>query len=234
MAGVSKGEPARGEFTQSFAKLDHPEVVGVVADVREGGLANAPVSEFYLPSALSPPQTAFLVVRTEGDPMRFVNAIRRQLWAVDSSQSISDIKTMDAVYAATLGQRRLTLLWIGSFGGVALLLALVGVYGLIDFTVSQRAPEIGIRRALGATPANILRLVLRRGLLLSVAGGLAGLLGARAMAGFLQELVFEIKPTDAATFASVFVLFVTVALAAAWRPARRASRIDPMTALRSD
>jgi putative ABC transport system permease protein len=211
------------------------EVVGVVADIHQGGLVSAPASEFYLPVALHPLQTGYLIARSSSrDPRVLASAIREQVRAVDPAQSVSDIKTMDEVYEATLGQRRLTLVLLGSFAGVALLLALIGIYGLIAYSVTQRTQEVGIRRALGAQPGDILRLVLRHGLLLALVGGVLGVAGALALTRLIQGMLFGITPTDPATFGIVLALFVAVALAACYVPAQRASRIDPMTALRTD
>ena len=117
------------------------EVVGVVADIHEGGLANGAVAEFYLPLAMHPPQTAFVIVRTEGDPMRVANTIRERVLAVDRDRPVSDVRTMEAVVEATLGQRRLTMLLLGAFAGVALLLATVGIYGSIASSAAQRTQE---------------------------------------------------------------------------------------------
>ncbi len=211
------------------------ELVGIAKDIHEGGLAANPVPEFYIPAAVHPPQTAFLIVKTAAaNPLQLAGAIREHVRAVDPSQSVAEIKTMEAVFEATLGQRRITLILLGSFAGVALLLALIGVYGVIAYSVAQRTQEVGIRRALGAQPADILRLVLRHGLLLSIVGGIAGIAGALALTRLLQGMLFGVTVNDPATFGAVLVLFVAVALAASYIPARRAGRIDPMTALRME
>ncbi|HEY3458043.1 MAG TPA: ABC transporter permease [Bryobacteraceae bacterium] len=208
------------------------EVVGIVADIHEAGLANTAVPEFYLPCALHPPQTPYLVVRTAGDPLHFAGAIRRSVLAIDHDQPISDVKTMEAVLTRNFGQRRLAMLLLGSFAGVALLLAVIGLYGIVAYSVARRTQEVGIRRALGAQQADILRLVLRQALALSLAGVAIGIAGAFALTRFLKALLFHVTATDPAAFVATAFLFILVALAASYIPARRAARIDPMTALR--
>ena len=208
------------------------EIVGVVADTHEGGLASDAVSEFYLPCVLHPPQTAYLAVRTDRNPLRFANAVRAQVLAVDRDQSVSDIKTMESVLEATMGQRRLTMLLLGSFAGVALFLAVIGIYGVIAYSVAQRTQEVGIRRALGAQQADILRMVLSQALGLALAGVAIGDAGALWLTRLMKSMLFQVSSADPATYLGITALFLVVALAASLLPARRASRIDPMTALR--
>lgn len=208
------------------------EVVGVVADIREGGLASRAVPEFYLPSVVHPPQTLYLAVRITTTEAAIANAIRTQVAAVDPDQAISEIRTMQGILDGTLGQRRLTMLLLGTFAGVALLLALVGIYGVIAYSVAQRTHELGIRRALGAQQSDLLRLVLQQGLTLTLIGGALGIGGAYGLTRIIENMLFEVTPTDPLTFAGVALLFLLVSLAATFIPARRAARIDPMAALR--
>jgi predicted permease len=208
------------------------EVVGIVADIHEGGLANNAVPEFYLPSVVHPPQTAYLVLRTPANPLRFAGAIRKAVLVLDRDQPISDIKTMESVLTSNFGQRRLTLWLLGSFAGVALLLAIIGIYGVITYSVARRTQEVGIRRALGAQQADILRLVLGQGLALALTGIAIGIAGAFALTRVMRGLLFHVTATDPATFIGIAILFAIVALAASYIPARRAARIDPMAALR--
>jgi ABC-type antimicrobial peptide transport system permease subunit len=139
---------------------------------------------------------------------------------------------MDAVLESTLGQRRLTMLLLGTFAGVALLLAIVGIYGAIAYSVAQRIQEVGIRRALGAQRSDILRLMLRQGLGLTLAGVVIGTGGAFALTRVMKAMLFHVSATDPVTFTAIALLFMVVALAASYIPARRATRIDPMAALR--
>jgi putative ABC transport system permease protein len=233
--GYPGGEnPVGRHISEGYDKLvGWMEVVGVVADIHEGGLAFDAVPEFYLPSTLHPPQTAYRVLRTEGDPLHFARAVRQRVLAVDSNQPVSDIKTMAAVLETTLGQRRLTMLLLGTFAAVALLLALVGIYGAIAYSVAQRIQEVGIRRALGAQQSDILRLMLHQGLSLTLAGVVIGTGGAFALTRVMKAMLFHVSATDPATFVGIALLFVVVALAASYIPARHAARIDPMAALRA-
>lgn len=208
------------------------EVVGIVADIHEGGLASDAVAEFYLPFAKHPPQTAFVVVRTEGNPMNLATTIREQVLAVDHDQPVSDVKTMDSIFEATLGQRRLTMLLLGMFAGIALLLATVGIYGVVAYSVAQRTQEVGIRRALGAQHVDILRLILGQGLGMVLAGIAIGIGAAFGLTRVMKNLLFHVNAVDPATFVGVALLFLIVALAGSYIPASRAARIDPMAALR--
>ena len=226
--------PIGRHFQTGYDKSVGPmEVIGVTAAIHEGGLGMAPPQELYIPSALHPPQTAYLILRTKGDPMRFANSIRNEVLAIDPNQPISDIQTMESVLTATLGQRRLTMLLLGSFAAVALLLALVGIYGIIAYSVAQRTQEVGIRRALGAQQTDILRLVVQQGLVLTLIGGVLGVGGAYFVTRVMRGMLYGITATDPATFAGIALLFVAVALLASYIPARRAVQIDPMAALRT-
>jgi len=225
-------DPVGQHMREGIDRTGWVEIVGIVADVHEGDFTGAVEPEFYVPTVIHAPQTAYLAVRTAGDPLRFVDIIRKQVLAMDSGQPVSDIKTMDQLLEAALGPRRLTMTLLGSFAGVALLLAIVGMYGVIAYSVARRTQEVGIRRALGAQQSDILRLVLSQGLALSLAGVAIGIAGAFALTRVMKGLLFHVTATDPAVFAGIGILFVIVALAASYIPARRAARIDPMVALR--
>jgi len=214
-------------------KADPVQIAGIVGDARQALEASA-MPTMYRPLAQNPnpQQSSALAVRTEGDPLRFANAVRAQVQAMDRDQAVTSVQSMEDLEESEIGPRRAILTLLGSFAGVALLLALTGIYGVIAYSVAQRTPEVGIRRALGAGHMDILRLVAGQGLVLTIAGITIGIGGGLALTRFLKSLLFETSPVDTATFAGVAILFLAVALAASCIPARRAARIDPMTALR--
>ena len=189
--------------------------------------------ELYLPCHLNPPQAVGFVVRTDGDPRRFLDAIRSQIRSLDRELPVSAVKTMDEVIESSVGRQRLTLLLLGGFAFVALLLAAVGIYGVIAYSVTQRTQELGIRRALGAQQTDILWLVIGQGMALTLAGIGIGVAGALALTRVMKNLLFEVNATDPATFCAVAILFVVVASTASLIPAWRATRVDPMSALRA-
>lgn len=208
------------------------EIIGIAADVHERGFATAANPELYLPTHSYPLQTAGVLVRTQGDPLRLINAIRREVLAIDPDQPIAAVQTMNQLLDSSIGQQRLTLILLGSFAAVALLLAAIGIYGLIAYSVVQRIPELGIRRALGAQSGNIRRLVIGQSLGLTLAGLALGLIGAFGLTRMMSSLLFHVSATDPAAFAGVALVFLAVAVAASCIPALRATRVDPITALR--
>lgn len=214
------------------SKTDPVEIVGIVGDIHQA-LEKDPWPGVYVPLDQKPlSMSATFAVRTVGDPLQFVHAVSSQLLAIDPDQPASEFKTMEDLMEAEGGQRRVILALLGCFAGVALLLAVIGIYGVIAYSVAQRTQEVGIRRALGARNSDILRLVIGQGLALTFAGVGLGTGGALALTRVMTSLLFQTNAADPATFAGVAVLFVVVALAAAYIPARRATRLDPLTALR--
>jgi putative ABC transport system permease protein len=208
------------------------QIIGIVGDVRQAGLATEARPGLYRPCAQVAPQSAMFAVRTEGDPLRLVNAIRSQVLSIDRDQPVSAVRTMEDVVEESEGQRRLIMTLLGIFASAALLLVVVGIYGVMAYTVAQRTKEVGIRRALGAQPRDILWLVAGQGLGLTLAGVAIGVAGALALTRVMKGLLFEVSATDPATFVGIAALLVVVALTASLIPARRATRIDPMAALR--
>ena len=208
------------------------EIVGVVADVRREGLDRAVTLEGYLPYAQSALNVMTLAVRATGDPAQLASAVRSQVLAVDPEQPVFNVKTMQQVVSDSLGARRLSTFLLALFAGLAMLLAAIGIYGVVSYWVSQRTREIGIRTALGAERADILRLVLGRGMLLVGIGVVGGLLASLALTRFLASLLFGVSTHDALTMAAVPVTLGLIALAACYVPARRAARVDPLVALR--
>ncbi len=210
------------------------EIIGVVGNVKEGALDREPQpTVYYIHSHLIYTGMVF-VVRTKGDPLALADAARRVIRGIDSAQPVAEIRTMESVVRETFARQTFSALLLGGFSLSALLLAAVGIFGVMAYTVTERTREIGVRVALGAEPGRIVALVLGSGMRVVVAGALAGTGGALAMAGLLKSLLFGVGAHDALTFAAVPVLLIAVALAAAYVPARRASRLAPMDALRAE
>jgi len=208
------------------------EIVGISADIREVGKDEDPRLELYLPSAQAPNRSASLIVRTNSNPLTLAGAIQKQVLTIDPEQPVSDVATMDEVEESSEGQLRLLTMLLGGFAGVATLLATVGLYGVISYSVAQRTKEIGIRQALGAQRGDILALVVGQGLGLSVSGVFVGVCAACGLTRFLKDVLFEVGATDPGTFAAMAILFVLLASLASYIPARRATKVDPMVALR--
>ena len=216
-------------------------VVGVIKDVKQNDWASQPDNEYYVPFLQSKgfldgahPWVSYmtLVVRTAGDPLALSRAVQSTVWSIDRNLPLASVKTLEQVIAASVWQPRFNLLLVGLFAGLALVLAAVGIYGVMAYSVTERTHEIGIRMALGAKQADVLRLVVREGMALAAIGGAIGLAGAFALTRLLGGLLYQVKATDPAIFAAVPCLFAVVALLASYIPARRATRVDPMIALR--
>ena len=210
------------------------EIVGVVADVRSQGHARPPRPEFYRSLSQSGTGSLTFVVEASGDAATLTSQAREAIWAVNPSQSIWGAATVESLLADWLKERRFNLMLLGGFAVVALLLAAVGIYGLMSYSVEQRASELGIRKALGGQAGDIVGMVLREGAGLAVAGVTLGLVGALILTRFLEGMLFGVEPTDPATFALLAAAVLAVAALAALLPALRAVRIDPMVALREE
>jgi predicted permease len=208
-------------------------IVGIAADVRQNLEGSAWPATVYVSFAQNPLPFAMLAVRTAGDPLRFTSVVREKVRELDKDQAVSAVHSMDDLVEEQVGQRRLLVVLLGSFAGVALLLAVIGIYGVIAYSVAQRTREMGIRRALGAQQGEILRLVMLEGFRLALAGVAVGIAGAYGLTRLMTAVLFRVSATDPQTFVGVAVLFLLVALAASYVPARRATRIDPMVALRT-
>ena len=211
-------------------------IVGIVGDVKQASLALSETDAVYSTQMqwYFPDNTMSLVVRAQGDAATLAPAIRRAIWAVDKDQPIIRVATMERLLAATATERRFALILFEAFGLVALVLAVIGIYGVLSGSVTERTRELGIRLALGAQTSAVLKLILWQGLKLGAAGIALGLLGALAVTRLLQSLLFGISATDPLTFAMSAFLLLSVALIACWLPASRATRIDPMVALRHE
>ena len=225
------GEDAVGK-RMGFGPGQWREVVGVVGSVRNRGLDDPGMEQVYIPYLQSPTYSAYYVIHAQGDAAALVPSLRAELRGVDANLPLFDIRLMEERLAGSMAQRQLSTVLLAAFAGVALTLAAIGIYGVLAYAVRQRTREIGIRMALGAGRGQILRLVIGQGMTLALAGLALGVLGAAAATRLLERLLFGVTPHDPATFIAVAVLLAAVALLACWIPARRATRVDPMTALR--
>jgi putative ABC transport system permease protein len=207
-------------------------VVGVAKDVHQYSLDAAPNFQVYVPHLQSPTQAMTVVVRGAGDAAALAASVRSQVWAVDPNQPVYDVKTMRELLADSTAARRFNMILVGVFASVALLLALVGIYGVMSYAVAQRTHEIGVRMALGAQRRDILRLIVGQGMALVAAGVGVGLAGSLALTRTVSGLLYGVSANDPAVFATVALLLAAVALAANYLPARRATKVDPMVALR--
>jgi putative ABC transport system permease protein len=174
----------------------------------------------------------YVTVRTGGDPLSYVAAVRNQVWNLDRDQPVAEIATMEQITSDSISQPRLEAMLLAAFAILALVLASVGIYGLISYSVAQRTQEIGVRMALGASTKQVFQMVLAQGLRLTVTGLVIGLVAAFALTRLMANLLFGVKSTDPSVFAMISLLLMTIAAIASLIPARRAMKIDPMTAMR--
>jgi putative ABC transport system permease protein len=216
------------------ASRDWRTVVGVVGDVYLIQLGREASPEIYLPYLRQPVSGMKIVARTRIEPEQMTAALRAEVMAVDKEQPIAQVKTMSARISESIAPERFYLLLFGAFAALALLLAAIGIYGVMSYSVAQRTHEIGIRQALGAAPRHVLGLVVKQAIVLSLMGIAIGLGAAALLTRFMTSLLYEISPGDPATFTLIPVILLGVALAASFVPARRATRIDPMVALRHE
>jgi putative ABC transport system permease protein len=208
------------------------EIIGIVGDVRHRGLARVLRQTLYFPSLRL--GYTNLVIRTTNDPVNLAAAVRREVTAIDPNQPIANIKTMERWVSESVAQPRFRTLLLGLFSGAALLLAMVGIYGVMSYAVSQRVHELGVRMALGARAGDVLRLVIKQGMRLTLAGVAIGLAAAFMLTRLIEDLLFGVRATDPLTFATIALLLTGVALVACYLPARRATKVDPMVALRRE
>jgi len=207
-------------------------IIGVVSNVRHASLEEPPQLQAYRPFWQASDSSSAVVLRASTDAISLVSSVRKEVNTIDPALAVSDTRTMDQLVSESTATRRLQTLLLSVFAGVALLLSLVGLYALLAYSVRQRTAEIGVRMALGAQKRDVMRLVIGQGASLAFAGIAIGLVSALGLTRLLASLLFEVKATDAITFASVAIVFCVVALVACYIPARRAMRVDPMIALR--
>jgi putative ABC transport system permease protein len=218
----------------NFGGARNIEIIGVVKDTKRRGLAGIQRGEVFRTYQQQCWGLMSLVIRTQRDPAEILPFIRAELDTIDKDQPIENARTMTQLVASSVGQRRLSVQLLAGFSGVALLLAAIGLYGVLAFNVAQRTQEIGIRMALGAQRLDVLSLVIGHGMKLTLTGVVIGVVAALALTRAMNSLLYEVKPSDPLTFGVVCLLLSGVALLACWLPARRAARVDPMEALRCE
>jgi putative ABC transport system permease protein len=221
----------RIRFDAALDRAPWMEVVGVIKDVKHE-LTVEVTPEFYLPHAQDAWRSMVLVARTTVDPALLAGSIRQDVWTIDKDQPVFDVRTMQEVRSISVGLQKFNSLMIGIFAAVALLLAAVGIYGVMAFAVTQRTQEIGIRIALGARAPDVLKLVVVNGMRLAVLGLGIGLVASLVLTRFISNLLFGVAPTDPLTFGVVSLCLLAAAFLACYLPARRATKVDPLVALR--
>jgi predicted permease len=226
------GESAIGKMLQR-GDAQFP-VVGVVGDVRQRGLVEPLEPVVYLHAMQNFRSRMSIVVRTAGDPAQYVGVVRKAIWSLDPNQTITSTATLESVLGDAVTRPRLLAWLLGLFGVIGLTLGALGIFGVLAYAVTQRRQEIGVRVALGAPPVSVMQLVVRQGLTLAATGVVIGVLVAWFLTRSMQSVLYGIQASDPITFIEVALVLMAAALLASWLPARRALRIDPVTALRYD
>jgi putative ABC transport system permease protein len=235
-------DPIGKRLKQSLPNSPSYEIVGIVRHVEHYRLdGQSPDAQFYTNFNQAPLQTLpnsvrriDLLTRTEVDPLSMASAVRGEVAALNKDQAVFNVRTMEQAVARSVATRRFSMLLLTVFAVVALALASLGIYGLMSYAVAQRTREIGVRMALGAQSGNVLRLVIGQGMKLAFVGVATGLVASLALTRTMKNLLFGVSATDPATFATIALLLTAVALLACWLPARRATKVDPLIALRSE
>jgi ABC-type antimicrobial peptide transport system permease subunit len=215
-------------------------IVGIVRDVRHNGVTAAVKEKFYVPhsqwhvATSNPIRSMSLVAKTAGNPLDLARVVREEVRALDPNLPVAQVRPMSEIVATSLSEPRFTSVLFGIFAGLALLLAAIGVYGVLSYLVTLRTREIGIRVAIGAAPRDVLWLILVRGFVLSLAGIAIGVIAAVPLGRLVAALLYEVRPLDPLTFGSVPLVLAGVALLAGLLPAWRAMRLDPVRALKTD
>jgi predicted permease len=229
------GENAVGKrisFSDQPKEEDWLTIAGVVGDVKDYPNSAEAVPAFYWPHSQQPTREMFLAIRTDTDPLSLVESVRGEIRALDKDLPVADVRDLETIAVAAVAGQRFTLLLVGLFALTALTLATIGIYGVMSYLVAQRTHEIGIRLALGAQARDVLKIVVKQGMSLAVIGAGMGLIAAAALTRLMASLLFGVNPTDPLTFIAISALLVAVALLACYLPARRATKVDPLVALR--
>jgi putative ABC transport system permease protein len=226
--------PIGRRITLGLPRPDNPwvTIVGIAKDLPHRAIDSSPQPDWYLSRPLGPQRNQILLVRTSGNPSDLSAPIRRTVAGIDRNQPVANIEAMTDVVRDTVAPRKFNTLVLTLFSAIAMMLAALGIYGVMAYSVAQRTHEVGIRMALGAQKGDVLGLILRKGLMLTLTGVAIGLAVALVLTRLMTTLLFGIAPTDATTFVAVSVLLIMVALFACYIPARRATKVDPLVALR--
>jgi putative ABC transport system permease protein len=227
---VFPNEDPLGKRLVSGISGSRHEIIGVVGDIRHNSLGSAPVATMYFPNLETP--FTNLVIRTKSDPLSIVSGVRKEVQAIDPDQPVAAVKPMTSWVEESVAAQRYRTMLLGLFALLAVVLAATGIYGVMSYTVAQRTHEIGVRMALGARQGDVLKLVVRQGMILALIGVALGLLGAFAVTRVMSTLLFEVQARDPITFVAVAALLIAVAFVACFVPALRATKVDPLVALR--
>jgi putative ABC transport system permease protein len=228
-------DPVGKQFTLNFSSWSpKAEIIGVVSDIKTNGMNMPPYPEVYRPDSQLPSDDAQLIIRSKAAPEALAPAVREEMERIDRDIPLRPGRTMEGVIAETLWRPRLSAWLLGLFAALAAALAAAGLYGVMSYSVNQRTQEIGLRMALGAEGADVIRMVIGEGFKLTVVGLALGLVTAFALSRLIASQLFGVTATDPLTYAGVATLLAMVAMAACYIPARRAARVDPMMALRTE
>jgi putative ABC transport system permease protein len=225
-------EPIGQRLSFGGGEKETQEIIGVVSDVKNDDLDEAVEPIAYSPYAQNPRSIMSLIIRGTQDPTKLTSAVRSEVQALDPNLPVSNIKPVRQMIDERISPKRLMTYILAVFGLIALLLASIGIYGVMSYAVTQRTQEIGVRMALGAQALDVLKLVIKKGMAMALVGIVIGLAGAYALTRVLANLLFKVAPTDLVTFAAVSISLIVVALIACYIPARRATKVDPLVALR--
>jgi putative ABC transport system permease protein len=227
-------DPLGKQITVHDGYFDGPrEIVGIVRDFKQYEWTVEPIAEMYLPHYQSAePRYMTLVVKSASDPMGLVAAVQSEVWNIDKNLPVSQIMSMEQAISDSVGQQRFNMLLLGIFAGLAMILAAIGIYGVMSYSVTQRTHEIGIRMALGASYSDVLWMIVKQGITLTAIGVSLGIAGAFILTRLMSSLLYGVSATDPITFIVIPLLLTGVALGACFVPARRATKVDPMVALR--